>query len=71
MTDPLGSLGHSIGITNLHVVKPGSLPVLNFPLGGVSKSEVTSECPPGRHLLKHRLLHASDSGAALLNHLSN
>ena len=71
MTDALGSVGHSRGITNLHVVKAGLLPMLNFHLGGVGTSEVTFECPPGRKLLKHRLLHASDSGAALLNHLSN
>ena len=67
MTDALGSLGQSRN----HAVKAGSLPVLNFHLGGVGTSEVTSECPPCRHLLKHRLLHASDSGVALLNHLSN
>ena len=71
MPDALGSLEHSLGITNLHVVKAGSLPVLNFHSGGVGTSDVTYECPPGRHLLKHRLLYASDSRAALLNHLSN
>jgi hypothetical protein len=71
MPDALGSPEHSLGITNIHVVKAGSSPVMNFHLGGVGTSEVTSECPPGCHLFKHRLLHASDSGAALLNYLSN
>jgi hypothetical protein len=61
----------SLRFTNLHVGKAGSLPVLNFHLGCVGTSEVTSEFPTGRHLLKHRLHNASDSEAALLNHLSN
>jgi hypothetical protein len=71
MTDTQAAVGHSLGITNLQAVKAGSLPVLNFHLGGVGTSGVTFECPPDRKLLNHRLLHASDSAAAVLGYLSN